>query len=249
MNRVLTMSDRGVLFLLFFAYNEIVSLVNSWISVISSNPSITMNLAKLGFAPIATRTFAAFRAAGVGVFYQVQRNTSPYGCDILAYLWLDQDRTYFIASGSSMDSAANMEGIRSHQLEEISTNEDPVDVNPTIMQTKASEIYYGACYNIDQHNRCRQESLDIWKKLQTHEWYKRANIGIFSMSVLYAWICNINAKKVEETQEVYYLKLSEEIIDNLLDANIFTRRRKRGDKTRDVTTIPNPLIGDNGTPK
>ena len=34
-----------------------------------------------------------------------------------------------------------------------------------------------------------------------------------------------------------------------MDANIVTRRRKTGDKKWDVTTIPNPLIGDNGRPK
>ena len=64
MNRVLTMSDRGVFFLLFFAYNEIVALVNCWISVILSNLLDTMNLATLGFAPIATRNVAASYAAG-----------------------------------------------------------------------------------------------------------------------------------------------------------------------------------------
>ena len=45
------------------------------------------------------------------------------------------------------------------------------------------------------------------------------------------------------------MKLSEEIIDNFLDANLVTRSRKRGDQTRDVTTIPNPIINDNGRPK
>ena len=69
MNRVLTLSDRGVFFLLLFVYNENVSLINSWISVISSNPFITMNLATLGFVPITTRTFAASRAAGGSEWY------------------------------------------------------------------------------------------------------------------------------------------------------------------------------------
>ena len=45
------------------------------------------------------------------------------------------------------------------------------------------------------------------------------------------------------------MKLSEEMIDNLLGANLVTRRRKRGNKTRDFTTSPNPLICDNGRPK
>ena len=69
------------------------------------------------------------------------------------------------------------------------------------------------------------------------------------MCVVYAWMCYSNVIKVEDTQEAYYLKLSEETIDNFLDANLVTRRRKREDKTRDVTTRPNPLIGDNGRPK
>ena len=64
MNQVLKMSDRDMFFLLFFTFNEIVALVNCWISVISSNPLDTMNLATLGFAPIATRTVAASCAAG-----------------------------------------------------------------------------------------------------------------------------------------------------------------------------------------
>ena len=45
------------------------------------------------------------------------------------------------------------------------------------------------------------------------------------------------------------MKLSKEIIDNFLDANLVTRRRKIGDKTQDITTSPNPLIGDDGRPK
>ena len=45
------------------------------------------------------------------------------------------------------------------------------------------------------------------------------------------WMFYSNVTKVKETQEVYYLKLSEEMVDNFLDANLVTRRRKRGDKT------------------
>ena len=68
----------------------------------------------------------------------VKRKTSPYGCDLLAYVWMDQDRRYFIASGSSMDAGDNMERIRSCQIEDVSTNVDPVDVALTILQSKVS---------------------------------------------------------------------------------------------------------------
>ena len=69
------------------------------------------------------------------------------------------------------------------------------------------------------------------------------------MCVVDAWMCYSNATKVKETQEAYQLKLSEEMIDNLLDANLVTIRQKIGDKTQDVTTSPNPIICDNGRPK
>ena len=41
----------------------------------------------------------------------VNRNTSPYGSELLAYVWMDQVHIYFIASGDSMDAGANMERI------------------------------------------------------------------------------------------------------------------------------------------
>ena len=67
MKRVLKMSDLDRFFLLFFAYKEIVYLVNCWILAISSNLSATMNLATLWVAPVATRTFAASYAACNGL--------------------------------------------------------------------------------------------------------------------------------------------------------------------------------------
>ena len=56
---------------------------------------------------------------------------------------------------------------------------------------------------MDRQNRCRQESLDIEKKLQTHIWDKRENLGIFAMRVVEDWMCYSNATKVKETQEAY----------------------------------------------
>ena len=68
-----------------------------------------------------------------------------------------------------MDAGANIERIRSRHLEDVSTNADPVDVTLTILQPKASYVYYGDCSKIERQNRYRQEFLDIEKKLQTHE--------------------------------------------------------------------------------
>ena len=47
----------------------------------------------------------------------VKRNTSPYGCELSAYIFMDQDRRYFISSVSSMDAGFNTERIRSRQMQ------------------------------------------------------------------------------------------------------------------------------------
>ena len=60
------------------------------------------------------------------------------------------------------------------------------------------------------------------------------------MCVVDAWMCYITAKKVEETQEAYYLKISEEMLDNLLDANLVTRIKKK--EIRHETLQPVPTL-------
>ena len=74
----------------------------------------------------------------------VKRNNSPYGCNLLEYVCMDQYGRYFIASVSYMDVGANMERIRSRQIEDVSKNAYPMYVTLKILQPKASEIYYGA---------------------------------------------------------------------------------------------------------
>ena len=40
---------------------------------------------------------------------------------------------------------------------------------------------------IDKHNRCRQDDLNLEKKVATHSWDKRVGISIFGMYVVDAW--------------------------------------------------------------
>ena len=56
------------------------------------------------------------------------------------------------------------------QVEDVDTNAEPVVVDLVIQQPKASKIYYSCYEKIDQRNRSRQDSLDLWKKLVTREW-------------------------------------------------------------------------------
>jgi hypothetical protein len=43
------------------------------------------------------------------------------------------------------------------------------------------------CQMIDRHNRQRQDSLDIEKKVMTVHWERRVNLGLFGMMVVDAY--------------------------------------------------------------
>ena len=137
-----------------------------------------------------------------------------------------------------------MERVRSRQIEDVETNADPVDVTLCIPQPKACDIYYACCGKIDQHNRCRQDSLDLEKKMGTHFWDKRANFGIFGMCVVDAWLCFKNTVKTGMTQEDFYMTLAEELIDNDIDS-IRLRRRRGGGEDGESSRV----VGNDGRPK
>ena len=141
-------------------------------------------------------------------------------CDMLSFVWMDQDCRYFIATASSLSPAEDMQRSRLRQVEAVETNADPVEVNLVIPQPKVTKIYYSVCAKIDQHNRCRQDSLDLEKKLGTQKWDMRANLGIFGICVVDAWLCYQNTLETSELQEDFYEKLAEELIDNSYDGRL-----------------------------
>ena len=87
------------------------------------------------------------------------------------------------ASASSLDSGIPYSRNRwrqvSLELDALSEN-----VELTIPQPKATEVYYRTCGVIDQHNRHRQDNLKTEKKLETKKWDMRVNLTIFSMIVV-----------------------------------------------------------------
>ena len=80
--------------------------------------------------------------------------------------------------------------VNSHAMEERGpdSNSEPNMVELTIPQSITAEIYYSACGQIDRHNRCHQESIDIEKKLGTKDWSKRFNLSVFAMNVVNIWL-------------------------------------------------------------
>ena len=67
-------------------------------------------------------------------------------------------------------------------------NAEPYNVELTIPQPKAAQIYHDICGKIDQHNRHRQETLKLDLKLQKHDWSKIVNLSILATTMVDAWM-------------------------------------------------------------
>jgi hypothetical protein len=143
---------------------------------------------------------------------------------LLAFVWMDRQRRYFIATCSSLAEGSPYKRQRWRQLEDASGDEhaDPQLVDLVVPQPKAAETYYETCAMIDRHNRHRQDTLGIENKLVTQSWSMRVNLTILSMIVVDAWLaysqCRGEGQHQIERQKTFYSLLAEELINNQLGA-------------------------------
>ena len=87
-------------------------------------------------------------------------------------------------------------------------NTDTNMVELTTPHSIEADIYYTACEQIDRHNRCLQESLDI-KKLGAKDWSKRFNLSVFAMNVVDVWLAYQGATRTAEIRSDFYNYLDE----------------------------------------
>ena len=164
---------------------------------------------------------------------------------LLAFVWMDRQRRYFISTASSLDAGAPYSRLRWRQVDE-SPNAEPTRVELTVPQSKAAEIYYDACAMVDRHNRHRQDTLGLEVKLGTHNWAIRVNLSIFGMIVVDTWLAYRQCTGTDEEQKDFYTYLSEELIDNTYD-HVHNRRRRRADDQGSVNTAGSPELFDRVT--
>ena len=100
-------------------------------------------------------------------------------------------------------------------------------------QPKCSEIYYNTFAAIDQHNRHRQDTLKVERKIETKSWEKCLISSIFGMYCVDAWLmycgCTTDTlhKEPDLDQQELYCVMSEELIDNNIQRRRGTRRSQR----------------------
>ena len=102
----------------------------------------------------------------------------------------------------------------------------------TVPQPEVCQIYYDTSGAIDQHNRHRQDTLQIERKMQTKIWDKRVTTSLFGMYVVDAWLmykgCTTASAddNPKVSQKEFYCQLAEELIDNNQE-KVRTRSRRR----------------------
>ena len=107
---------------------------------------------------------------------------------------MDRDRIYFISTASLLHDGKDYSRIRWRQPdlpeEEFGgvNNEEAEQQELTVSQPKCSEIYYNTGASIDQHNRHRQDTLKVKRKMQTKSWEKRLTSSIFGIYCVDAWL-------------------------------------------------------------
>jgi len=193
----------------------------------------TKGLEYVGVVKTATRSYPMHYLTRVplsdrGKHHAVVHKTNGL-LDMVAFVWVDRERRYFITNSSSLEPGTIIERQRWRQLD----NPDGGAARMTTFtdQPKCVELYYSSCAMIDRHNRCRQDTLGIEKKLGTLDWDKRVNLSILSMCIVDAWLTwrhlqDAMRGEVEvEDQGTFYSCLAEEMIDNNIDSHARRNRR------------------------
>ena len=139
-------------------------------SVTAAEEMVRLRLHFIGVVKTATRKYpkqylASLELQNRGHFKGlVDKLNNP---TLLAFVWVDHDRRYFIATTSSLE--VGEEYPRSRWRQAVNDQYTaPERLGFEVLQPKAYEVYYLKCARIDQHNRHRQHTLQLEQKLKCH---------------------------------------------------------------------------------
>ena len=136
------------------------------------------------------------------------------GTQLCAFVWLDRERRYFIATTSSLAEGSPVVWHQYCQIAIVETNKEPEKQEVVIAQPKAAEEYYAANDKIDQHNRFWQDDLMMERKLRTMDWDVQVNQTLLGMCMVDSYLLAQGCwdRKVELRD--FYTSLAEQLINN-----------------------------------
>ena len=133
--------------------------------------------------------------------------------DKFAFIWVDRIRMYFVSNTSSTYLGADIERRRYRQIDDT-PKAKPEMVDVTVQQLLAGDLYYAGNAAIYEHNRIRQQSFKMEKKLQVKDWQKRLNHSILVIGDVDTYNFRKAMEWSEETPYKFYHFLAQEMINN-----------------------------------
>jgi Transposase IS4 len=207
-------------------------------SVQSARELWRIKLRFIGVLKTATKQFPmhylsrVLLPAGKGDHKALKGYDQDTGCQLLAIVWADRERRFFISTCASAAPGRVIERRRWRQ-KDTTPNAAPVLDEIRLPQPEAVQIYYDGCGRIDEHNRHRQDSLNLEKKVQTMSWAHRANHSIFGMCVVDAFDLAVGSQgnnKKYPSFRVFLEDLITELIDNDFDKRVLRKRKEQAIK-------------------
>ena len=165
---------------------------------------------------------------GKGDRHGVVSRHAESNTDLMAFVWIDRDRRYFISTASSLNQGPPCIRKRWRQVDKT-PNAPPDLVEVVVAQPEACSVYYSACGKIDQHNRYRQAALALERKLRTNVWWRRVNMSLFSMCIVDAYLLARGCQGLDAygPSANFFAKLAEDLIENRIDQRNLRKRAER----------------------
>jgi Transposase IS4 len=213
--------------------DQVVVADSYYASVQSARELWKIKLRLIGVLKTATRQFPmhylsrVILPAGKGDHKALKATDGNTGCQLLAIVWADRERRFFISTCSSAAPGRVIER-RWWRQRDTTPNAAPELESIRLPQPEAVQVYYDGCGKIDKHNRHRQDSLNLEKKVQVMSWGHRANHSIFGMCVVDAFDLAVGCKgkKAFSGFREFFEDLITDIIDNDFDKRVLSKRKE-----------------------
>mmetsp|Transcript_13087 Transcript_13087/g.15367 ORF Transcript_13087/g.15367 Transcript_13087/m.15367 type:complete len:489 (-) Transcript_13087:196-1662(-) len=146
---------------------------------------------------------------------------------LLAGMWVDRDRRYFVSNTETMEGVEPIFRIRWRQADST-LNAEPERQELTLDQPSLVKCYYDVCSSIDRHNKQRQDDLELKRTVNTKDLWKRVCLSIFGMILVDT--CNfhqacVHPSDIDSDPDTFWTGLAEEMVDNHLDGRSLRTRR------------------------
>ena len=169
--------------------------------------------------------------SGRGEWYSMVSKGDMEGHDICAVLWVDRERRYFVTTaGTTLPGQT----IYRERWRRFGNTSKKIITETSIPQV--AETYYATASQVDRHNRCRQDELNLEKKFEVKEWSLRVNTSLLAICIVDAWLLYKGNRAGRESMSpnCFYTKLSEQLIDNTYSVTS-TRSMFPEEEVTDVT--------------